>query len=133
MLGQRMADDIVLVMAFDGDRPVAGALNLKGDDCLYGRNWGSLESHKFLHFECCYYQAIDYAIASGLDRVEAGAQGPHKVQRGYLPSPTYSLHYLRDPGFHDAVADFLRHERAAIAREMHDIEEEMSPYRRDDD
>lgn len=129
MLGERMADKIALIVALDGDRPVAGALNLIGDDCLYGRNWGALEDHDFLHFECCYYQAIDFAINNGLARVEAGAQGPHKVQRGYLPTPTYSLHYLRDPRFQDAVADFLAHERREITREMRAIEAEMSPYR----
>lgn len=133
MIGERMAEQIALVVALDGERPVAGALNLIGSDCLYGRNWGSLESHKFLHFECCYYQAIDFAIEHGLARVEAGAQGPHKVQRGYLPTPTYSLHYLRDPGFQDAVEDFLISERRAITREMREIEAEMSPYRQDDE
>ena len=121
-----------MVMAFDGERPVAGALNLKGADCLYGRNWGSLESHKFLHFECCYYRAIDYAIEHGLSRVEAGAQGPHKVQRGYLPAPVYSLHYIRDPGFEDAVGDFVMRERFQVEREMAAITEEYSPYRNED-
>ena len=129
MLGERMADAVVMVMAFDGTRPVAGALNLLGRDCLYGRNWGSLQSHKFLHFECCYYRAIDYAIEHGLDRVEAGAQGPHKVQRGYLPSPIYSLHYIRDPGFESAVDDFLVRERTQMRREMQNIVAEYSPYR----
>ncbi len=133
MLGERMTESIALVVALDGDRPVAGALNLIGSDCLYGRNWGSLESHKFLHFECCYYRAIDFAIKHGLARVEAGAQGPHKVQRGYLPTPTYSLHYLRDPRFQDAVEDFLVAERRAVTREMREIEAEMSPYRQDDE
>lgn len=132
MLGERMPESVVMVMAFDGDRPVAGALNLKGADCLYGRNWGSLESHKFLHFECCYYRAIDYAIEHGLSRVEAGAQGPHKVQRGYLPAPVYSLHYIRDPGFEDAVGDFVTRERFQIEREMAAITEEYSPYRNED-
>mgnify|MGYP003633153367 FL=1 len=132
MLGERMADNIVLIMTFDGDRPVAGALNLRGADCLYGRNWGALEDYKFLHFECCYYRAIDYAIEHGLARVEAGAQGPHKVQRGYLPAPTYSLHYLRDPGFEDAVADFLKREKAGVEYEMKQIVAEMSPYRQAD-
>ncbi|WNJ98328.1 GNAT family N-acetyltransferase [Thalassospiraceae bacterium LMO-JJ14] len=129
MLGERMADAVVMVMAFDGTRPVAGALNLLGHDCLYGRNWGSLQSHKFLHFECCYYRAIDYAIEHGLDRVEAGAQGPHKVQRGYLPSPIYSLHYIRDPGFESAVDDFLTRERTQMRHEMQAIVAEYSPYR----
>ena len=92
-----MADKVVLVMAEADGRPVGGALNLKGDDTLYGRYWGCLESHAFLHFEACYYQAIDYAIAHGLQRVEAGAQGDHKIQRGYLPVPTFSAHWIVDP------------------------------------
>lgn len=133
LLGERLADHIVMIAAFDGDRHVAGALNIKGADCLYGRNWGSLETHKFLHFECCYYQAIDYAIANGLARVEAGAQGPHKIQRGYLPVKTYSLHYLRDPGFADAVEDFLRRERRQVAYEIDAITAEHSPYRQSSD
>jgi hypothetical protein len=132
MLGERMADDIVMVMAFDGGHPVAGALNLLGDDCLYGRNWGALQSHKFLHFECCYYRAIDYAIEHGLARVEAGAQGPHKVQRGYLPSPIYSLHYIRDPGFESAVDDFVQRERMQMQYEMESVVSEFSPYRNTD-
>lgn len=129
LIGERLGDRVVLIMAFDGDRPVAGALNLRGEDCLYGRNWGCLQDHKFLHFECCYYQAIDYAIANGLARVEAGAQGPHKIQRGYLPEMTYSLHYIRDQGFSDAVADFVRRERASIENEAKYIVAEHSPYK----
>jgi len=97
---------------------------------LYGRNWGSLETHKFLHFECCYYQAIEYAIEHGLARVEAGAQGPHKIQRGYLPVPTYSLHYIRDPGFENAVEDFVKQERAQVEQDIIDIELAYSPYRK---
>ena len=96
ILGSTMADKVVLVMAEADGRPVGGALNLKGDDTLYGRYWGCLESHAFLHFEACYYQAIDYAIAHGLQRVEAGAQGDHKIQRGYLPVPTFSAHWIVD-------------------------------------
>jgi predicted N-acyltransferase len=130
LLGERIPDAIVMIMAFDGDKPVGGALNLKGADCLYGRNWGSLETHKFLHFECCYYQAIDYAIEHGLARVEAGAQGPHKIQRGYLPVPTYSLHYIRDPGFENAVEDFVTQERAQVEQDIIDIELAYSPYRK---
>ena len=102
------------------------------DDCLYGRNWGALQSHKFLHFECCYYRAIDYAIEHGLARVEAGAQGPHKVQRGYLPSPIYSLHYIRDPGFESAVDDFVQRERMQMQYEMESVVSEFSPYRNTD-
>jgi len=130
LLGQRLNDRVVLVMAFDGDRPVAGALNLMGSDCLYGRNWGCLETHKFLHFECCYYQAIDYAISHGLARVEAGAQGPHKIQRGYLPELTYSLHYIRDKSFSDAVEDFVRRERQSVENESAYIVAEHSPYKK---
>lgn len=130
LLGERLSDRVVLVMAFDDDQPVAGALNLKGSDCLYGRNWGCLETHKFLHFECCYYQAIDYAITNGLARVEAGAQGPHKIQRGYLPALTYSLHYIRDQGFSDAVEDYVRRERQSIENESEYILAEHSPYKK---
>lgn len=133
LLGERIPDAIVMIMAFDDDKPVGGALNLKGSDCLYGRNWGSLESHKFLHFECCYYRAIDYAIEHGLARVEAGAQGPHKIQRGYLPVPTYSLHYIRDPGFENAVESFVKQERAQVEQDIIDIELTYSPYRKDTD
>ncbi len=130
LLGERIPGAVVMIMAFDGDKPVGGALNLKGSDCLYGRNWGSLESHKFLHFECCYYRAIDYAIEHGLARVEAGAQGPHKIQRGYLPVPTYSLHYIRDPGFENAVENFVTQERAQVEQDIIDIELAYSPYRK---
>src|SRR3546814_9083588 len=93
---------------------VAGALNLKSADTLYGRNWGSLGHFRFLHFETCYYQAIDYAIAHGLARVEAGAQGEHKIQRGYLPAATYSAHWLADPGLGRAVEAFLRSEETRL-------------------
>ncbi len=128
-LGATMADDIALVLAFDNDTPVAGALNLRGSDCLYGRNWGSVGRFKFLHFECCYYQAIDYAITHGLARVEAGAQGPHKVQRGYLPVETYSLHHIRSVGLRDAVARFLDEEQEAVRREMEMVVKHYSPYK----
>lgn len=113
-----MRDDILLVLAFDGDRPVAGALNFIGRDTLYGRYWGCIEDHPCLHFELCYYQAIDWAIAQGLHRVEAGAQGEHKLARGYLPAETHSLHWIADPGFRDAVADFLARERVAVDEEI---------------
>lgn len=129
LLGERLKERVILIMAFDDDRPVAGALNLRGSDCLYGRNWGCLETHKFLHFECCYYRAIEYAIDHGLDRVEAGAQGPHKVQRGYLPALTYSLHYIRDRGFRDAVGDFVRRERVSVESEASYVREAHSPYK----
>jgi hypothetical protein len=125
-----MPEKVVLVMARDGGRWVAGALNLLGGDTLYGRNWGGIGDYPFLHFEACYYRAIDFAIERGLRRVEAGAQGEHKIQRGYLPAPTYSAHYITDPGFRRAIGDFLDRERAAIEEEMALLAAE-SPYRRD--
>lgn len=130
MLGATMADKVVLVMAEADGRPVGGALNLKGDDTLYGRYWGCLESHAFLHFEACYYQAIDYAIAHGLSRVEAGAQGDHKIQRGYLPVPTYSAHWISDPNFRRAVEDYLRRERPAVQQEIEGLMQ-YSPFRKE--
>jgi predicted N-acyltransferase len=127
-LGASLADRTVLVLAEQDGRPVAGALNLRGTDALYGRNWGCLGDFRFLHFEACYYQAIEYAIAHGLQRVEAGAQGEHKIQRGYLPTPTWSAHWLRDSGFAAAVEDFLGRERAAMEAEMRGLME-YSPFR----
>jgi uncharacterized protein len=132
LIGARMADRIVLMMAEKNGRPIAGALNLRGGDTLYGRNWGCAGDFPFLHFEACYYRAIDFAIAHGLRRVEAGAQGQHKIQRGYLPSPTYSVHWIRDPGFKRAVADFLARERRAVSHEMDELAE-LSPFRREAD
>jgi uncharacterized protein len=131
LIGQRMADRIALVMAKKGNRYVAGALNLIGGDTLYGRNWGCVGDYPFLHFEACYYRAIDVAIARGLKRVEAGAQGQHKIQRGYLPVPTYSAHWIRDGGFGRAVADFLARERRALENEMEQLEEALSPFKRE--
>ena len=110
-------------------RTIAGALNFIGADALYGRYWGALEEHPCLHFEVCYYQAIDFAIARKLARVEAGAQGAHKLARGYLPVPTYSAHWIRDPGLRRAVAGYLKRERAHVAREIAALDEE-SPYRK---
>ncbi|HZB93115.1 MAG TPA: GNAT family N-acetyltransferase [Stellaceae bacterium] len=133
LLGERMAERIVLIMARQGGRYVAGALNLLGEDTLYGRNWGCLGDFPFLHFEACYYRAIDFAIARGLKRVEAGAQGEHKIQRGYLPRAVYSAHWVRDPGFARAVADFLVRERRALECEMEQLEETLSPFRREAD
>jgi predicted N-acyltransferase len=132
LIGARMADRIVLIMAEKNGRLIAGALNLRGGDTLYGRNWGCAGDFPFLHFEACYYRAIDFAIAHGLKRVEAGAQGQHKIQRGYLPSPTYSAHWIRDPGFKRAVADFLTRERRAVVHEMDELAE-LSPFRREAD
>ncbi|MEK9645130.1 MAG: GNAT family N-acetyltransferase [Alphaproteobacteria bacterium] len=129
LLRERMADRIVLVIAtHDGDY-VAGALNIRGDDVLYGRNWGCLERFRMLYFEACFYRGIEFAIENGIGKVEAGAQGPHKISRGYLPSPTYSLHWIRDEGFRNAVADFVRRERAGIEHEMESLVE-LSPFKR---
>ena len=127
-----MADRVVLIMARRNGRWIAGALNLKGRTTLYGRNWGCIEHHPFLHFECCYYQAIDYAIAHGLERVEAGAQGEHKLARGYLPVPTYSMHWIRDAGFRRAVEDYLERERQHVAEEI-ELLSEHSPFRHVDE
>ena len=130
-LGATMPERCLLVMARRGSRYVAGALNLIGGDCLYGRYWGSTEQHPYLHFELCYYQAIDYAIAHGLARVEAGAQGEHKLARGYLPATTYSAHFIADPGFRRAVARYLEGERAAVAEDIATLTE-FGPYRKGD-
>ena len=113
-----MRADALLCLAFDGDRAVAGALNFIGRDTLFGRYWGCTENHSCLHFELCYYQAIDWAITHGLKRVEAGAQGEHKLARGYLPTPVHSLHWLADPAFRKAVAQYLTRERRAIDEEI---------------
>ncbi|MDE8346069.1 MAG: GNAT family N-acetyltransferase [Acidocella sp.] len=129
LLGARLADKIVLMIAEREGKPIAGALNLRSDTVLYGRNWGSTEDVPFLHFELCYYQAIDYAIAHGMARVEAGAQGEHKIQRGYLPRPTYSAHYIRHAGLRRAVAEFLESERAGMAEAMAAMTAE-SPYKK---
>jgi len=129
LLGERMADRVLLVMARRGGRWIAGALNLIGDDCLYGRNWGCVEDVPFLHFELCYYQAIQWAIDHGLPRVEAGAQGQHKIARGYLPKPVYSAHYIADPALREPVERFLRQEREGVEQEMEWLAEEYSPFR----
>ncbi|MGX1747904.1 MULTISPECIES: GNAT family N-acetyltransferase [unclassified Brevundimonas] len=129
-VGATMADRIALVMAFEGDTPVAGALNFIGREALYGRQWGTLVDRPFLHFELCYYQAIEFAIARGLSRVEAGAQGDHKIARGYLPSPVYSAHFIADPALRDPVARYLEQERPAVEAEMHAMTAELSPYRK---
>lgn len=129
LLGERMADRVLLVMAKRDGRWIAGALNLIGDDCLYGRHWGCVEDVPFLHFELCYYQAIEWAIDHGLPRVEAGAQGQHKIARGYLPKPVYSAHYIADPALRGPVERFLEQERAGLEQEMEWLEEEFSPFR----
>jgi predicted N-acyltransferase len=128
LIGQRLANQIVLMVAFRDDTPIAGALNLRSDTVLYGRNWGCIEDIPFLHFELCYYQAIDYAIAHNLTRVEAGAQGEHKIQRGYLPRPTYSAHHIRNPSLHRAVADYVNSERLGIEQAMEQLGQD-SPFK----
>jgi uncharacterized protein len=131
LLAEALGDRVVLVMAESADgRPVGGALNIRGRDTLYGRYWGCEEHYRFLHFEACYYRAIDFAIEHGLSRVEAGAQGEHKIQRGYLPRPTYSAHWIADAGFRDAVERFLASERRAAMAEMRLLSEE-SPFRKE--
>ncbi len=115
---ETMRDDVLLVLAERDGRPVAGALNFLGREALFGRYWGAVEDHPFLHFECCYYQAIDYAITHGLARVEAGAQGEHKLARGYLPVETHSLHWIAEPSFRAAVARYLEAERRAVDGEI---------------
>jgi hypothetical protein len=129
LLGETMAGRILLILAKRAGRYVAGALNFIGQDALYGRYWGAIEDHPCLHFEVCYYQAIEFAIAHKLARVEAGAQGAHKLARGYLPAETYSAHYIADSGLRRAVADYLKRERRAVAREIALLSEE-APYRR---
>ncbi|WP_235035378.1 GNAT family N-acetyltransferase [Roseomonas sp. 18066] len=128
LLAERLGDRVVLMVAERDGEPVAGALNLMGRDALYGRNWGASVEAPFLHFELCYYQAIDFAIAQGLKRVEAGAQGQHKIQRGYLPVPTYSAHWICHGGLRRAVAEFLEAERPAMLEEMAALSE-ASPFR----
>ena len=130
LLGETMADRVVLILVEDGGEWVAGALNLLGADTLYGRNWGCIATYKHLHFEACYYRAIDFAIERGLSRVEAGAQGQHKIQRGYLPTPTYSAHWIRDAGFRTAIEDYLKRERIAVAQDINALMEE-SPFRQE--
>ncbi len=130
LMGERMADRVLLIMARRDGRWIAGALNLMGDDCLYGRNWGCVEDVPFLHFELCYYRAIEEAIARGLARVEAGAQGEHKIARGYLPAAVYSAHYIADPALREPVAEYLGRERDAVQREMDYLAAEYSPFRK---
>jgi predicted N-acyltransferase len=132
LLSERLGDRVVLMLAEQQGKPVAGALNLAGSEALYGRNWGCEGEWPFLHFELCYYRAIEYAIAHGLQRVEAGAQGQHKIQRGYLPRPTYSAHWIRHRGLSRAVASFLDEERPAVEAEMAALAAD-SPFRKEDE
>ena len=128
-IGATMSDHILLVMAKRKNRYIAGAINFIGKDALYGRNWGCIEEYPFLHFEVCYYQAMEYAIAHGLSRVEAGAQGEHKLARGYIAVPTYSAHEIADKRFALAIDEFLSRERAAIDESL-DEYAELAPFKK---
>ena len=129
LIGESMADRVLLVMAKRQGRYIAGALNFIGGERLYGRYWGAIEEHPCLHFEVCYYQAIDYAIRHKLKRVEAGAGGSHKITRGYMPTTTYSAHYIADPALRRAIGDFLKHERQHVAAEIDEFSE-AAPFRK---
>ncbi len=129
LIGERMSDDVLLVMARRDGRYIAGAINFIGGTTLYGRNWGCIEDHPYLHFEVCYHQAIDFAIKRRLKVVEAGAQGEHKLARGYRPVTTHSLHFIAHPGLRNAVADYLARERREVARAI-DYFEEHTPFRK---
>src|SRR4051812_41199800 len=129
LIGETMADKVLLVMAKRAGRYIAGAINFIGADTLYGRHWGAIEHHPLLHFELCYYQAIEYAIQHKLARVEAGAQGEHKLARGYMPTTTYSAHYIVDPALRRAIEDFLKHERAYVAAAGAELAE-TAPFRK---
>jgi len=128
-VGESMGEQTLLVMAKQNERYIGGALNFFDDTTLYGRNWGSVGYVPFVHFEACYYQAIDFAISKRLARVEAGAQGAHKLLRGYLPQPTYSAHYIAHAGLRRAVADYLENERAAVAEHIEELAEQ-APFRK---
>jgi hypothetical protein len=129
LIGETMAEDVVLVMAKRNGRWIAGAINFIGSETLFGRHWGAIEHHPFLHFEVCYYQAIDFAIQRGLKTVEAGAQGEHKLARGYLPQTTYSAHYIADPALRRAVRDYLKQERSYVAEAARELAD-AGPFRK---
>ncbi len=129
LIGERMADDILLVMARREGRYIAGAINFIGGEAIYGRHWGCIEDHPFLHFEVCYHQAIDFALSKGLKRVEAGAQGEHKLARGYTPVTTHSAHFITHPGLRRAIADYLERERDEV-EQIGDYLDEHSPFRK---
>jgi predicted N-acyltransferase len=129
LIGESMAEDVLLIMAQRNGRWIAGAINFIGSDTLFGRNWGAIEHHPFLHFEVCYYQAIDFAIRRGLKTVEAGAQGEHKIARGYLPQTTYSSHYIADADLRRAVSEYLRRERTYVAEAGRELSE-AGPFRK---
>jgi len=130
ILGERMSDKMLLIMAMDEDRPIAGALNMIGSDTLYGRYWGCCDQRPFLHFETCYYQAIDFAIANGLKMVEAGAQGGHKLARGYAPVTTHSAHWIAHSGLREAIDHYLQRERQAVENEA-DYLRNRTPFRKE--
>jgi hypothetical protein len=130
LIGETMRERILLVMAKRAGRYIAGAINFIGSDTLYGRHWGAVEHHPFLHFELCYYQAIDYAIQNKLRRVEAGAQGEHKLARGYMPVTTHSAHYIADPALRRAIADYLNRERAYVEAAGSELAA-LGPFRKD--
>ncbi|GJD60758.1 GNAT family N-acetyltransferase [Methylobacterium frigidaeris] len=132
LIGERMPERILLVMARREGQYVAGAINLIGDRALYGRNWGCIEDHPFLHFEVCYYQAIDFAISRGLARVEAGAQGEHKLARGYRPVITHSAHDIADPGLRAAIADYLAREARHVEAAAEALDS-ATPFRKGED
>jgi predicted N-acyltransferase len=127
-IGEAMGDQILLFMAYNDSRPIAGALNFIGPDALYGRYWGTIDEVPYLHFELCYYRAVEWACAHGLARVEAGAQGEHKIARGYEPVITTSAHFIPNPSCRVAIADFLQAERAAVANEAEWLRQDL-PYR----
>jgi predicted N-acyltransferase len=130
LAAERLKDDVLLILAERGGRPVAGAMNLIGRDTLYGRYWGATEHIPMMHFELCYYQAIDWALAHGLTRVEAGAQGEHKIARGYRPVICHSLHWIGDDRFRAAIADYLEREREAVGEEV-EVLTSLGPFRRE--
>ena len=129
VLGERMGEDLLLILALDDDTPIAGALNLIGSDTLYGRYWGCIVPRPMLHFEVCFYQAIDYALANGLTFVEAGAQGGHKLARGYRPVMTRSAHWIAHPGLREAVSHYLKQERSAVESDA-DFLESRTPFKK---
>ena len=133
MLRDRMSEKIVLIFAKHDGEAVGAALNILGTDTLYGRNWGCTERYKMLYFEACFYRAIEFAIENKLKKVEAGAQGPHKISRGYLPTETYSAHWIENPNLRDAVASFLTKERRQNKFDIEYLKNKMSPYRKNEE
>ena len=128
ILQQDLKNDILLVLALKNNKPIAGALNFIGRETLFGRYWGAIEDHSFLHYELCYYQAIDYAVKNNIKRIEAGAQGDHKLSRGYLPAITHSLHWFLNSGFFEAVNKYLKEEKTIIRQQYDDLIKE-SPFK----